>query len=450
MTESIRPSIARKIGIVAASFSIPIAVLLFLVVSNINEFIRFGTWEKSGTTFMRPLEELLCNIQNHQILAHLSDRDDAIGLKLVNIRAAVERALANLDAINRRVGTDLEFTEGGLAARNRQHLRISNLRKQWKELVAIAGKGTLSAEVLADLDARQTRLVTDIRGMITHVGDTSNLILDPDLDSYYLMDVTLLALPQFQERVARVTNLGRDIILRGGPTPEERIQLAIHAAMLQESDLNRIVASTNTSLNEDRKFYGVSPSLQSRMPTQLAKFVTSATGFIEMTRQLATSETPLVSVSDFVASGSLAHDASFRFWTVAESELDKLLSARISAYTSRRTWSLVLAGISVLFASGLAWLVTQSITRPLGNLVRTLSPGALRLRESAERIAVCSMTPNATPIESFVICEELNSHAEDIRKTVHELESLVKGATTFTNDEEVEEEQDFLCTLFTK
>ena len=38
--------------------------------------------------------------------------------------------------------------------------------------------------------------------MTAHAGDTSNLILDPDLDSYYAMDMTLLALPQTQERTA--------------------------------------------------------------------------------------------------------------------------------------------------------------------------------------------------------------------------------------------------------
>ena len=38
--------------------------------------------------------------------------------------------------------------------------------------------------------------------MITHVGDTSNLILDPDLDSFYTMDMTLVALPQTQDRNA--------------------------------------------------------------------------------------------------------------------------------------------------------------------------------------------------------------------------------------------------------
>ena len=38
-------------------------------------------------------------------------------------------------------------------------------------------------------------LLADIRSLMAHVGDTSNLILDPDLDTYYLMDAVLLKLP---------------------------------------------------------------------------------------------------------------------------------------------------------------------------------------------------------------------------------------------------------------
>ena len=39
-------------------------------------------------------------------------------------------------------------------------------------------------------------LIDDIRSLITHVGDSSKLILDPDLDTYYVMDALLLKEPE--------------------------------------------------------------------------------------------------------------------------------------------------------------------------------------------------------------------------------------------------------------
>jgi len=108
--------------------------------------------------------------------------------------------------------------------------------------------------------------------MITHVGDESNLILDPDLDSYYLMDVTLLALPQMQDRLATVMAFGEAALKRQPISKQERTQLAVYAALLKEADLDRTVSSAQTALNEDANFYGTSESLHRRIPPALQEF----------------------------------------------------------------------------------------------------------------------------------------------------------------------------------
>ena len=46
------------------------------------------------------------------------------------------------------------------------------------------------------------------------MGNTSNLILDPDLDSYYLMDAILLKLPRGQDLLAQARLLGKKSIVR--------------------------------------------------------------------------------------------------------------------------------------------------------------------------------------------------------------------------------------------
>src|SRR4029077_2902400 len=46
-----------------------------------------------------------------------------------------------------------------------------------------------------------TRLIADVRALITHVGDSSKLILDPDLDTYYTMDALLLREPEIMNEL---------------------------------------------------------------------------------------------------------------------------------------------------------------------------------------------------------------------------------------------------------
>src|SRR5207253_2745297 len=112
-----------------------------------------------------------------------------------------------LVAVDAKLGAELQFTDEGLAKRHREHFRVQTVRGEWQRLKAELSQ--LTAESRAE---KQLHLVADIRTMITHAGDTSNLILDPDLDSYYLMDATLLALPQAQDRLAAVMASGEAVL----------------------------------------------------------------------------------------------------------------------------------------------------------------------------------------------------------------------------------------------
>ena len=56
------------------------------------------------------------------------------------------------------------------------------------------------------------------------------------------MDVTLLALPQTQERTSHIVAFAQELGARGAVTPDDRIRLAVMAAFLAESDLARVEA----------------------------------------------------------------------------------------------------------------------------------------------------------------------------------------------------------------
>src|SRR4029079_18204718 len=66
-------------------------------------------------------------------------------------------------------------------------------------------KSTSSAS-LADVDAAHselTALVVDL--ILNDAGNSSNLILDPDLDSYWLMDIYVIKMPLLEDVTAATT-----------------------------------------------------------------------------------------------------------------------------------------------------------------------------------------------------------------------------------------------------
>src|SRR5439155_25840001 len=125
-----------------------------------------------------------------------------------------------------------------------------------------------------------------------------------DLDSYYTMDMTLVALPQTQDRLANVAAFGLALLQQTNLTAKERTQLAVHAALLKEADLDRITGDAQTALNEDGNFYGVRASFQQKLPPALKEYTDAAGAFIERVNRLAASETPGTAAIDFAAAGT--------------------------------------------------------------------------------------------------------------------------------------------------
>jgi signal transduction histidine kinase len=222
--------------------------------------------------------------------------------------------------------------------------------------------------------------------MITHAGDMSNLILDPELDSYYLVDVTLMTLPQTQDRLAAVMALGEDILNRHAISNPERQQMAIYATLLKESDLDEITGSVQTSLHANVDFYGGSTNLQARVPPAFKEYSVATERFISLTTHLVDSEKIDITAKEYLAAGNKARGASFKLWRIADEELDTLLQQRIEYYQHRRARSLMVAALAVLAAITLVTFITRSISGPLRQQAAELNFANTTLQaEIAER-----------------------------------------------------------------
>lgn len=355
-----RLRVSQKLMLISVVFMIPDSVLLTLFLFSINGYIHFAQLERNGNEYQRPLEKLLEYLPEHRLLARRVGASLDVGdAAIQTVEGNIDAAFVELEATDARIGNNLQFTGEGLAKRHREHFRIDTVKSEWLDLESHVA--TLS---VAEREARHLHLVADVRTMISHAGDTSNLILDPDLDSYYLMDATLLALPQIQDRLASL--MAFDVFARGHViTKEEQIQFAVYAALLKEADMDRIVTSTRTALNEDVNFYGISESLQRNIPPSLDEFSAATGEFIRMTSTLSQSDHAPDSAQNFLAAGERARKASFRLWSAMDKELDGLLVRRIDYFKTRRTKSLSLTGFAALAAIGFVTFITRSISGPL-------------------------------------------------------------------------------------
>ena len=363
--------VTHKLVLLVIGVAVPlVAVTFFATVTGVNKDINFALQEKKGNAFQKPLEALLDAIPQHQWLASAVARgDQAAKTMMLEKEVQIDQIFADLETANSKYGEALQFTDAGLSKRKRDGLDPRSLKASWLKLKQ-------TAVTTGDSVEQHKALVAALRGMISHAGDTSNLILDPDLDSYYLMDVTLLGLPQTQERLAAIVTYGNEVLRKDQKsiTPKELAQFSAHAALLKEADVDRINASVQSALNEDAASHGLSPTLQKNLAGPLQNYNTTCQEFLTLLNTAST--TPgSVGADAFVAAGQNARAAAYKLWQASVNELDWLLNKRASALRLTR-WLMLLGVVVALGASfAVAFFVARSIVLPLAGL----SQATLRL-----------------------------------------------------------------------
>jgi hypothetical protein len=377
-----------------------VAITLGVITISINKDISFGKWETCGIVYQRPLESLLDAVPRYNDACKRNDGGD-----IQAVAQEIDTAFVSLDAAQKQLGGKLQFTDAGLASRKRQAAGCNALKNEWATLKSQPADKTASGTGIDEL-------ATNVRMAIAHLGDTSNLILDPDLDSYYLMDITLCALPQTQERTGRIVAQVQDW-MASGTIASHRPELTAMAALFEESDLGRIGGDEQTVINEDPNFYGTSPSLQEKLPVSLKAYMDANNALLEALKQLAAG-TSTLTAKEFSEIGWKAHSQAYTFWKASSDELEILLRTRIDAYAYKRTISLLCIALALCISSLVTYWFIRKLQRTLNDLSHNLGDNAKQLVEIAGEITASSKTLADSASEQATSVEETSASLEEL------------------------------------
>lgn len=350
--------ISLKLSLVCLSFTLPITVMLKLMIDAKQKDIDFAMWEEKGNFLQRPLEHILKSLSHQRFIAlRIANGDSSLAGSFDENAKVVDRDLAALKEAMAAVATDLQFTPDGLGKRQRQEFTVERLDQKWTE-----AKKYNAEKSFDDVNKVYKDLSLHVRTMITHSGDVSNLILDPDLDSYYLMDVTLLALPQTQDRLQEINSFLQYLSKQRQFSQADRVQASVYASFLREADLDRINGSAQTSLNEDANFYGTSESLQTNLAAAMKENAASIEPVIAALKKLALS--PSLKDVDFATILGLVqvgNDALYKMHDIGFDELDELLDKRTASFRNNVKAAIVWTSVSLAISVILALFITVNI-----------------------------------------------------------------------------------------
>ncbi|HWH95188.1 MAG TPA: HAMP domain-containing protein, partial [Baekduia sp.] len=304
--------------------------------------IDFSAQEQVGVRALGPANDL--------VVAAVRARSAAVGAALrhrdapAGQLAALRRAVAANDAADHEVGTALGARAAWAKAR--------------KQILAVldGGAGTSAAGAL---DAYSGAVDAAV-GWVTEVGNASNLILDPDLDSFYVMDALVTKAPA----IAAAAGLGADrqlalAELPDGGTMSDHIELAAQAGAVS-ANLEALLGGLKTS-------YGATadPTLKSRIAAPAgAMGSASRTLGVDLARAARTTDG---SVSDPVsAAATVSAVAAFEHATTPA--LAALLGARVDRFRAAERRVLIGCALALLVALILFAALWRSLVRALRRL----------------------------------------------------------------------------------
>ncbi len=287
-----------------AALLVPFALTFVQLWSSTGSSLAFTAAERDGVVYLRPLVRLIAASADAQSTVVAGGQVDLAQLR--DTQAAV-------DAVDKRLG--------GRLATTRRWGEISTRIDALATQATGAGPGGEAAF------ASYTQLIDLEVALNSAVGDSSNLILDPDLDSYYVMDATLLRVPTVLVESGRVNDLSARPHTDALAIEVARAQVR-NAAAAMDTGLRKSFASTRST------------TLGTAMLTQIDRFRVAVATLAPSTSDVG-APTGTRTVQQERATRLQVRDAALAVEAAGLDQLDLLLAARQDADQSRRT--LVLA-----------------------------------------------------------------------------------------------------------
>jgi diguanylate cyclase (GGDEF)-like protein/PAS domain S-box-containing protein len=205
------------------------------------------------------------------------------------------------------------------------------------------------------------------RALLTRVGNQSNLILDPDLDSYYTMSLVLLRFPELLGLLRETAQLAEH--LRRHPEPDGSSR-----ALLLEGRLDANVQGIESDYEE--AFSASKPELRQRLASSRTALHDALTRFRAASRSLGASGDS----AKLERLRAEAVDALAKAWTAAQDDLLRLLALRKAEAYTRMWMHLGTAALLLMVILSVVFFVARQISSPISRLARV----AARVSDSGD------------------------------------------------------------------
>nr|WP_315490699.1 methyl-accepting chemotaxis protein [uncultured Rhodoferax sp.] len=191
-----RVSFRSKALIITALFLIPLFYAGYAFVTTQQSQINFSSKELVGLAYAKELTPMLGHLQRARELQAQWATLDKEPAEMGAARNALEQQMQKVLQAQKAYGAELGITTQA----DELNEAVTALPK--------SAPGKAAGSVMKSYAASFAKAIS----LLDVVLDTSNLVLDPDIDTYYLMDASMGRMPLLIETTARLRDLSLDLV----------------------------------------------------------------------------------------------------------------------------------------------------------------------------------------------------------------------------------------------
>lgn len=196
-----------KAMVICAMFLIPLGVLAWFYNTSMLDAINFSAKERLGVEYNReifPVLDLAQQLRRDATAAIVFGKEPDT---MAAIKEKLQAAQAKLAETDQRLGRELTTA------------------KEFAAVQAAYAQSGAGKDVESVFKAHTVH-VEALMALLAEVTDASNLTLDPDIDSYFLMDSALFRLPDIVESSGKLRGVGLSVMKSAAITPAQQRSLS--------------------------------------------------------------------------------------------------------------------------------------------------------------------------------------------------------------------------------
>ncbi len=371
-----------KFAVIAVLFTVPLLLVSLFLTRELNDRIQFARQELHGNEYLRPLRDLMESLQ-HRRRVHC--RADNALIREQELQEELQQRIADVEACNQKLGA---------------RLRVSN---DWTEIKRqiVEGQQQAAGRSPSERFHELSRQIAAIIEMMNDVGDRSNLILDPELDSYYLMEAVIERLPELTEESQQALCLADHRIAFNFDDSHRAYQIKSQAGAIAKRERG-MKRNLNVAFEESPD-----QTLGKQLQPALENSSKTTSDFLHILTEVET-DVKSIDLKHLDALGDAAIVADSELYDLVSAALDQRLQARIRLFDRR---ILIVVLTTLPFVAAAVYLFVGFYLA----VIRTVS--ALDL--ATQRMLMGEMTDPWLPVDSQ---DELSRVTRAFRLIFHQLQ----------------------------